>query len=85
MSSLISFNVYRTESLTLNGESFTVSFTKRTDGEEYALFAVNDARTKSWRGFYSSEIAADFKHSTGQKLEDEVYKVLRGDLERGLV
>jgi hypothetical protein len=85
MSSIIAFEIYRTEALTFNGERFTVSFTKRKDGEEYALFAVNDARTKSWRGFYSVETAADFKASTGQQLEDEVYKVLKGDVERGHV
>jgi len=85
MTQLIAFEIYRTEVLVFNGERFTVSFSKRKDTEEFALFAVNDERTKSWRGFYSPETAADFVASTGQQLEDEVYKVLRGDIERGHV
>lgn len=83
MSEIIAFETYRTENITINGESFTVHFTKRKDGEEYALFAVNDDRTKNWRGFYSAETAVDFTRSTGRRLEEEVYSVLKGDIERG--
>jgi len=83
MSVMIAFEIYRTEVFTFNGEQFTVQFTKRKDGEEYALFAVNDLGTKSWRGFYSPETAADFLESSGQKLEEEVYSVLKGDVECG--
>jgi hypothetical protein len=85
MTQLIAFEIYRTEVLVLNGERFTVRFSKRKDAEEFALFAVNDAGTKSCNGFYSPETAADFMASTGQRLEDEVYKVLKGDIERGHV
>ena len=85
MSSLITFHIYRTELLTLKGEKFTVTFTKRSDQEEYALFAINATGSKSWRAFYSSEIANDFKQSTGRALEDEVYEVLKSDIERGEV
>ncbi len=85
MTSLISFSIYRTESVTLKGEKFTVCFSKRTDGEEYALFAVNDSGTKNWRAFYSSDVASDFAASTDGKLEDEVYKVLKSDIEHGLI
>lgn len=83
MSQTISFEVYRTEVLTISGEQFTVSFAKRKDEEEYAMFAVNGNRTKSWKAFYSAEAAADFAVCTGQSLEDEVYKVLKGDVARG--
>ncbi len=85
MTQLIAFEIYRTEVIVFNEDRFTVSFSKRKDGEEFALFAVNDDRTKRWSGFYSAETAADFAMSTGQRLEDEVYQVLRGDLERGHV
>lgn len=83
MSEIIAFEIYRTENISINGDAFTVRFAKRKDGEEYALFAVNENKTKSWRGFYSPETAADFKHSTGRQLEEEVYAVLKGDIERG--
>ena len=85
MTDLISFHIYRTESIKLKDEQFTVYFSKRTDGEEYALFAVNDSKSKSWRAFYTPEVASDFKQSTGQKLEEEVYKVLQSDIESGII
>ena len=85
MTDLIAFHIYRTEVLDLKGEKYTVRFTKRNDQEEYALFAANEPGTKSWRCFYSPEVAEDFKRSTGRELEEEVYAVLKGDIERGLV
>jgi hypothetical protein len=85
MSQIITFEIYRTEVLTISGEQFTVSFAKRKEEDEYALFAVNGNRTKSWRAFYSAEAAANFAVCTGQSLEDEVYKVLKGDVVRGHV
>lgn len=85
MTQLIAFDIYRTELIVFNGECFTVNFSKRKDAEEFALFAVNDDRTKRWKGFYSAETAADFAVSTGQRLEDEVYRVLMGDIESGHV
>jgi hypothetical protein len=85
MTELIAFEIYRTEALTLNGEEYTVRFAKRKDHEQYALFADNDIGTKSWRCFYSPEVAADFKRSTGKALESEVYSVLKGDIQRGII
>lgn len=83
MTDLISFHKYRTESIELKGEHFTVYFSKRTDGDEYALFAVNDSKSKSWRAFYTPEVASDFEQATGQKLEEEVSRVLQSDIESG--
>lgn len=85
MTELIAFDIYRTEALTLNADKYVVRFAKRKDREEYALFANNEAGTKSWRCFYSPEVAADFKRSTGKELETEVYSVLKDDIERGII
>lgn len=82
---LIAFETYRTETLQIKGETFTVTFTKRKDGEEYAVFAVNDSGSKRWRAFYTSETADDFNTSTGQQLADEVLKVLQSDVSNGLI
>ena len=49
------------------------------------MFALNDSRIKSCRCFYSAEMAADFVATAGGQLEDEVYKVLKGDIECGHV
>lgn len=84
MSQLIAFHIYRTEFLELNHEKYIVHFTKRNDQEEYALFAKSESSAKNWRCFYSSETAADFNRSTGRELAEEVYEVLKGDIERGL-
>ncbi len=85
MSELIAFEIYRIENIAIKGESFTVRFTKRRDKEEYELHAANDSGTKNWKGSYSSETAADFAHSTGRQLEEEVYAVLKGDIDRGSI
>ncbi|OGB53982.1 MAG: hypothetical protein A2503_08815 [Burkholderiales bacterium RIFOXYD12_FULL_59_19] len=85
MTDVIAFDIYRTETLTLNADKYVVRFAKRKDGEEYALFAVNETGTKSWRCFYSPEVAADFKRSTGKALETGVYSVLKHDIERGII
>lgn len=83
MSELIAFEIYRTENITIKGESFTVRFTKRRDREEYELHAANDAGTKNWKGSYSSETATDFALSTGLQLEEGVYAILKGEIDRG--
>lgn len=85
MTELISFHIYRTESVKLVGENFNVYFSKRTDGEEYALFAVNESKSKRWRAFYTPEVAYDFEHATGEKLEEDVFKILKSDIESGLI
>lgn len=82
MSELIAFHVYRTETLELKGNQYTVSFTKRSDQEEYALFAVNANKLKSWHAFYSREVAEDFKKSTDHVLEYKVYEILKCEIER---
>lgn len=82
MSDLIAFHVYRTETLELKGNQYTVSFTKRSDQEEYALFAVSANKLKSCHAFYSREVAEDFKKSTDHALEDKVYKILEYEIER---
>jgi hypothetical protein len=72
MSKLIAFQIYRTEQIVINGELFTVNFTKKKDGEEYRPIAINDDKTKQLCGSYSVETANDSLHITGRKLEEEV-------------
>jgi len=81
VTNLIAFHTYREEMIELQGEKFTVRFTKRKDQEEYALFATNASGTKNWRGFYTPEVAKEFTLTTGKKLEETVYEVLRSDIE----
>lgn len=83
MSKLIAFQIYRTERITINGELFTINFMKKKDGEEYKLIAINDDKTKQLHGSYSAETADDFLNITGRRLEEEVYSILKADIERG--
>lgn len=85
MTELIAFKIYRTETIKVGGETFTVRFTYRTDGEEYALFASNTDNTKRWKCFYSTQVADDFNELKGESLASEVLKVLKGDIEFGLL
>ena len=82
VTSLIAFQTYREETIELQGEKFTLRFTKRKDQEEYALFATNAGGTKNWRGFHTPEVAREFNLITGKKMEEAVYKVLRSDIEQ---
>ncbi len=81
MTELLAFQTYREETIELQGEKFTVRFTKRKDQEEYALFATNAVGTKNWRGFYTLEVATEFNLITDKKLEEAVYQVLGSDIE----
>lgn len=84
MTELIAFQAYRTERLQINGDLFTVQFTKRKDRPDvYALFAINDDTTKSWQCFYSGKTANEFEKTTGNRLEELICAVLNGDVDRG--
>lgn len=85
MTDILSFQIYRTESIELNGERFTVYFSKRIDTEAYELFAVNDSKSKSWRAAYTREVAFDFNQATDQNLAEEIYKLFRSDVENNVL
>ncbi len=85
MTDILSFQIYRTESIEINRERFTVYLSKRTDIEAYELFAVNDSKSKSWRASYTSEVAFDFNQATNQSLADEIYKLFRSDVENNVL
>lgn len=79
MAEIIAFEIYQTKALTLMGDEFMVHFTKRKDGEEYALFAVNSSKTQNWQRFYSPKTAAYLNSCTRQMLESKVESIIRGD------
>ena len=84
MTELIAFQTYRTERLQINGDLFTVQFTKRKGRPDvYALFAINDDTTKSWQCFYSGKTANEFEKTAGNRLEELICAVLNGDVDRG--
>lgn len=85
MTELIAFDIYQTERMVFEGNRHTVNFTKRKDGEEYALVAVNDATGKSWRCSYSAEAAADFRNLQATDLANKVYELRRIDIARGAI
>lgn len=82
MTQLIPFEIYRKEVLILNGQEYTVSFSRRFDGEEHQIFAVNFEGNRSIRGSFSTEMADDFTHYTGNDLQKAVYNILKDELDR---
>ena len=80
MSDLLAFNIYRTEKLNLTGELFTINFTRRNDGQEFAIHALNQSGSKNLRVSFTKETADDFSILQGDDLATEVYKVLLPEL-----
>lgn len=77
MSELMAFDLFRTEPLDVDGEKYTVHFSKRRDGEETKISAVHDHDTnKSVAIHFSTEAAPDFYSTTGRPLSDEVVALL---------
>lgn len=77
MSELIAFDVFRTEKLDVDGETYTVYFSKRRDGEETKISAIPDqGNNKGVVIHFSMEGASDFYAARGHPLSDEVVELL---------
>lgn len=77
---LLSYNIYRTESILLSQNPYTVRFALSADGREYVLFVSNDFTQQQTKYRFTSEVANDFKHHHSEKLADEVFKIIEDDV-----
>jgi hypothetical protein len=77
MSELIAFQTTRTERLVVDGHSFFVRFTKRTDREDYALFASRIDGLEEKSAFYPAAVATELACAEGQALADRVGILLK--------
>lgn len=76
MTEIIAMTTYRTEALLVDGQTCTVRFHKRKDGEEFLLTATNEATGKTRNGHYTKETATMFAQQHGAELEKTVQDIL---------
>lgn len=81
---LIAFDIYRTETATINGKELTVRFLRRKDQEEYELLVSDNSSGEVWRCGYSKETAIDYANQHGESLDALVYKLILSDVENGI-
>ena len=80
MSSLMGFNVYKTETYSAEGVSYTVKFSKSCDSQEHCLFVTNNSNGKQAHYNYSNDAAHDFELYNAQELESVVLQIIKGDI-----
>ena len=84
MTTLIAFDIYRTENITIAGRNLTARFLRQKDQEAYELLVSDDATGEIWKCGYSAETARDFATQTGDQLEQHVYGILKSDIAHGI-
>ena len=80
MSSLIGFNIYKTENFYFEGISYTVKFAKCNDSQEHCLFVSNNSNGKEASYRYSDDTAHDFEIYNEKELEIVVLGIIRNDI-----
>lgn len=85
MAQVISFNIYRTENVRFSGTPYTIRFASSNDGQEHALMVSNNDTNQQAKYHFSSEVASDFEHYHNEKLESEILKIIKDDIENGQV
>jgi hypothetical protein len=82
---LIGYNIYRTEALVINAIPYTVRFALSNDSDAFALFVSNDINKKQTKYEFAVEVADDYKHENGKKLEDKVLSIIQSDIQNGIL
>lgn len=85
MTQLIGFDIYRTETIEINGTSYTVRFAVSKDGQEHKLFVSNESNSKQASYEFTQEVSSDFKHYQGQELQDQVFSIIKSDISSGII
>lgn len=85
MTKLIGFQIYQTEDFHIQGSDFTIRFTLSNDGSEYALLVSNITLGKEAKYSYTKETADDFKLYKKLELKEEIVKIIKSDIERGVI
>jgi len=85
MTKLISFQTYQTEYINVLGNEYTLRFSHSQDKTEYTLFVSNNTKNQESKYSHSKEVADNFRHYESQELTDEVTKIIRADIEKGII
>lgn len=80
MIQMIGFTIYRTENLLIDKIPYTVRFCVSKDELEYILLVTNDQNGNQGKYHFSKETADDFQHYHGEKIEDEIKKIIATDI-----
>ena len=80
MTQVLSYNIYRTENITVSGKPYTIRFTSTPDGQDHALMVSNNETNQQGKYHFSSEVASDYKHLHDKELTDEVLNIIKDDL-----
>lgn len=81
---LIAFDIYRTETATINGKELTIRFLRRKDQEAYELLVSDESSGAVWRCGYSKETAIDYANQHGESMEALVRELILSDVENGI-
>lgn len=81
MSTLIAFEIYRTENISISGKNLTVRFLRRKDFEDYELRVSDEEKGETWSYSYSAETARDFASQNGEALEQQIFEILKSDVQ----
>lgn len=65
MVQLVGYHCYQTEIISVNGNEFTVRFTKNSDNTDFAMVVSNNNTGKQSKYHYSEDVAESYKHLTG--------------------
>jgi hypothetical protein len=83
MTELIGFDIYKTETVLINGTNYTIRVASRKDEQEYILIVSNDSSGKNQKYTIRGETAKDFKHYHGSKLKSEILQIIEIDTQNG--
>jgi len=85
MTQIISYNIYRTATVTVLGNVYRVNFTATADGLDHALMVSNELTGKQGKYHFSSDVANDFKTLEGKELTDEILEIIKSDIENNII
>lgn len=85
MTQMISYNIYRTENITVLGTPYTVRFTSTADNQDHALMVSNNETNQQGKYHFSAEVANDYQQQHNEELSNAVLDIIKGDIENNLI
>ena len=85
MTQIISYNVYRTENITVLGKPYTVRFTSKPDNQDHVLMVSNNETNQQGKYHFSAEDANDYKQQHNEELANVVLDIIKGDIENNRI
>jgi len=77
MTQLIEMEIYRTKSININNNQYTIRFAVNKDESEYTMFVSNETDQKQSKYSFQKETADNFGKVTGEELKELVESFIR--------